>query len=281
MICWDTWKFSIHMLRMVLSFYEVYSLTFPATWSCQAEGYTSTWSIGNLQSVMSINVWINFSDFLFPLSCPEWLWSCTSALDFLYLCTHVIRLSAIFQDLTFFSFYYTNTTLKTVAQGWAKSFATFWLYEIDFCSWVYFLPTSWRCGPTLDKRCRARLIISKCYSLDFLQWLRIQPRNPRFYAYLTLPDHWDSWNPGEISWANWLLCFHFLGISMLLVASVELWPSSNTWSIGLQQNFYSSDRLSNHTEDEAMYNRSAHHLPRCYYTLLYRGKAEIHREIKS
>ena len=45
--------------------------------------------------------------------------------------------------------------------------------------------------PHWTVRCRARLIFSEFYSLELPLWLGAQPRNSRFYAYLTLTDRRD------------------------------------------------------------------------------------------
>ena len=59
--------------------------------------------------------------------------------------------------------------------------------------------------PHWTVRCRACLILSKCYSLDLPLWFRAHPQNICFEAYLTLSDHWSSFNLSKIPWTIWLL----------------------------------------------------------------------------
>ena len=47
------------------------------------------------------------------------------------------------------------------------------------------------------RRYQARLILSERYSLDLPPQLGEQSQNPRFYVYLTMPDHLGSYHPSE------------------------------------------------------------------------------------
>ena len=92
-------------------------------------------------------------------------------------------------------------------RGWMRSFVIFWWCETQFGNSICFC---WGCEgdePYWTERCWARLILFKCYLLNFPLWLEAWGWNPWFSVYLTLLDHQGSCKSNEIFRTIWLLYY--------------------------------------------------------------------------
>ena len=118
------------------------------------------------------------------------------------------------------------------------------------------LPRSWRWRTKLDCVMPSSPVPSDCYLPICLIRLEhgVGSRGPC--------------NPNEISSTIWLLyCGSLFAQQISLVASLELWPSSNSCSISPRIRLRYTFVCAAFTRSEAMHNVSAHQLPR-YYQLL-------------
>ena len=69
---------------------------------------------------------------------------------------------------------------RAKTQEWVKGFAILCLYEARFGNVGCFCRGREGNNPRWTLRCRARLILSWCYSVDLPPWLGSLPRNQRF-----------------------------------------------------------------------------------------------------
>ena len=107
---------------------------------------------------------------------------------------------------------------------------------------------------------RARLILCECYSPDLPLWLGSYSRNPRFLAYLILPDHRSSCSPSEISWTictvtNFALTLRTINVSGCFWGVMTLF-NDISFQIRLRCTFIWV-AFKSHT-GEVMHNVSAH-----------------------
>ena len=104
-----------------------------------------------------------------------------------------------------------------------------------------------------------RLIISKCYPVDFPLWLRARPQNPRFKAFLTLLDSMASSTVcllhSAFTYDTRNICGCFQGVMVQFKRAMDKWPE-------LENVGHLSKVFSNQTRTETMHNGSAYQLSR-------------------